>query len=100
MLGSKKEFLVDIDVAMGGHVAEELIYGINNVSAGCSSDLDKATRVAQNMIKKFGMYGDKVGYVYVQDEGYSWEDDKTSDKYKTQIDESVKKILNVIFIIF
>lgn len=80
---------------MGGHVAEELIYGPNNVSAGCSSDLDKATRVAQNMIKKFGMYGDKVGYAFISDEGYSWEDDNTSDKYKTEIDSLVKMILNV-----
>jgi len=92
-LWTKKEFLADIDMAMGGHVAEELMYGPNNVSAGCSSDLNKATQVAQNMVKKYGMYGDKVGYVYISDEGYSWEEDKTSDKYKTVIDESVGKIL-------
>lgn len=92
-LNSKTEFLSNIDTAMGGHVAEELLYGSNFVTAGCSSDLNKATQIAQSMIKKFGMYGDKVGYIYVEDEGYSWEEDDVSDKYKTTIDETVKVIL-------
>ena len=78
---------------MGGHVAEELLYGSNFVTAGCSSDLNKATQIAQSMVKKFGMYGDKVGYIFVEDEGYSWEEDDVSDKYKSSIDETVKVIL-------
>ncbi len=96
-LHSKKEFLSNIDTAMGGHVAEELLYGPNFVTAGCSSDLNKATQIAQQMVKKFGMYGEKVGYIFVEDEGYSWEEDDVSDKYKTQIDETVKVILKVSY---
>jgi ATP-dependent metalloprotease len=92
-LNSKNEYLEFIDMCMGGHVAEELIYGNDHVTAGCSSDLDKATNIAQMMVKKYGMYGDKVGYTYVEDEGYTWEEDITSDKYKTIIDETVKSIL-------
>jgi ATP-dependent metalloprotease len=92
-LNSKNEFLSQIDTAMGGHVAEELIYGSDHVTAGCSSDLNKATQIAQAMVKKFAMYGDKVGYIYVEDEGYSWEEDEISDKYKSKIDENVKIIL-------
>ena len=34
---SKKEFLAQIDVAMGGKVAEEIIYGEDNVTSGCSA---------------------------------------------------------------
>jgi len=94
-LNSKHEFLVDIDVSMGGHVAEELLNGSENITAGCSSDLNKATQLAQAMVKKLGMYGDKVGYIYVEDEGYSWEEDKISEKYKSSIDEQVKQILKV-----
>jgi ATP-dependent metalloprotease len=92
-LNSKNEYLEFIDMCMGGHVAEELIYGNDHVTAGCSSDLDKATNIAQSMVKKYGMYGQKVGYIYVEDEGYTWEEDTTSDKYKTIIDETVKSIL-------
>jgi len=92
-LHSKSEFLTNIDTAMGGHVAEELLYGSDHVTAGCSSDLNKATQIAQAMVKKFGMYGEKVGYIYVEDEGYQWEEDEVSDKYKAKIDETVKVIL-------
>ncbi len=94
-LNTKEEFLVQIDVAMGGHVAEELMHGSESITAGCSSDLNKATQIAQAMVKKLGMYGEKVGYIYVEDEGYSWEEDKISEKYKSSIDEKVKLILKV-----
>ena len=96
-MGAKSEFLSMVDIAMGGHVAEELIYGNDHVTAGCSSDLEKATSIAQNMVKKYGMYGDSVGFIYVQDEGYSWEEDKLSDKHKMNIDVQIKKILQVNF---
>ena len=95
-LNSKEEFVIDIDVSMGGHVAEELLSGSESITAGCSSDLNKATQLAQTMVKKLGMYGEKVGYIYVEDEGYSWEEDKISEKYKARIDEEVQLILKVI----
>ena len=91
-LNSKTEFIEFIDMCMGGHVAEELMYGKEHVTAGCSSDLDKATSVALNMVKKYGMFGN-LGYIYVEDEGYTWEEDSLSDKYKQKIDEVVGMIL-------
>jgi ATP-dependent metalloprotease len=97
-MGAKSEFLSFMDIAMGGHVAEELIYGNNHVTAGCSSDLEKATSIAQNMVKKYGMYGDTVGYSYIKDEGYYYEEDKLSNKQKMDVDTQIKKILKVIFI--
>jgi len=36
---SKEKILAEIDVAMGGHVAEKLIIGDSNITSGCSSDL-------------------------------------------------------------
>lgn len=98
-LHTKNEFIAHIDTAMGGHVAEELIYGNDHVTAGCSSDLEKATKIAQSMVKNYGMYGSKVGYIYVEDQGYSFEEDVVSDRYKTRIDEVVKEILKVKFLI-
>lgn len=91
---SKEEFVTHIDVAMGGHVAEELMYGGESVTAGCSSDLNKATQVAQMMVKQLGMYGSKVGYVYIQeDQGPYGEQEKVSEKYKSQVDEMTAIIL-------
>ena len=89
-LNLKEEFLADIDMAMGGHVAEELMYGEYNMTAGCSSDLNKATQVAQAMVKKLGMYSDKVGYIYIEEKE---KDEKVSEKYKSTIDDTVRIIL-------
>lgn len=40
---TKEKILADIDVAMGGHVAEKLIIGDNKVTSGCGGDLNGAT---------------------------------------------------------
>jgi ATP-dependent Zn protease len=36
---TKEKILADIDVAMGGHVAEKLIIGSGKITSGCGSDL-------------------------------------------------------------
>ena len=41
-------------------MAEEVIYGANQVTTGASSDLMQATRYARNMVTKFGM-GETLG---------------------------------------
>jgi len=55
LLLSKKEMLARIDICMGGRVAEELILGAENVTTGASSDFQNATKIATNMVVRFGM---------------------------------------------
>lgn len=43
---TKLKMLASIDTAMGGHVAEKLFIGRNNITTGCSSDLQGATNMA------------------------------------------------------
>jgi cell division protease FtsH len=50
----------DIAVAMGGRVAEEMIFGHEKVTSGASSDIKHATHVARNMVTAWGM-SDKIG---------------------------------------
>ena len=44
----------DIEVALGGRVAEEVAYGEDKVSTGASSDLIRATKLSKQMVKYYG----------------------------------------------
>ncbi|EAQ28189.1 ATP-dependent Zn protease [Erythrobacter sp. NAP1] len=61
----------NLAVAMGGRVAEEIIFGHNKVSSGASGDIQYATDLAKNMVTKWGM-SDKLGPLQYeqQQEGY------------------------------
>jgi len=50
---SRKEFLDDIAMSLGGYVAEEMIFG--DITTGPSSDLQVATALARDMVTKYGM---------------------------------------------
>ncbi|THH17804.1 hypothetical protein EW146_g3064 [Bondarzewia mesenterica] len=82
-----KEFLADIDVSLGGRVAEELIFGPENVTSGASSDLQHATRVATRMVKNFG-YSEKVGPVY-----FNEREEAISPAKREEIESEVRSIL-------
>jgi ATP-dependent metalloprotease len=64
---SQSEYKAMIDVCMGGRVAETLIYGEGGLTSGCSSDLQKATQTATQMVKNFGFSG-RVGPVFYSDQ--------------------------------
>ena len=61
----------NLAVAMGGRVAEEIIFGHNKVSSGASGDIQYATDLAKNMVTKWGM-SDKLGPLMYEEsqEGY------------------------------
>lgn len=57
-LHGKLEFLADLAVMLGGRVAEEEIFG--EITTGASSDLDKATKLARQLVTRYGM-SEKLG---------------------------------------
>jgi len=57
---TRAKLKADIAVAMGGRVAEELIFGHDMVTSGASSDIQMATKMAKAMVTQFGM-SDKLG---------------------------------------
>jgi cell division protease FtsH len=52
---TRQKLRADIAVAMGGRLAEELIFGHDMVTSGASSDIEQATRMARLMVTRFGM---------------------------------------------
>ncbi|MDF2493621.1 ATP-dependent zinc metalloprotease FtsH [Sphingomonas sp.] len=68
----RDKMYANLAVAMGGRVAEEVIFGYDKVSSGASGDIQYATGLARDMVTKWGM-SDKVGPVdYAQPEGESF----------------------------
>ena len=65
-LQSKKEFLDDIAVALGGFVVEKNIY--HDVTTGPSNDLQVSTALARDMVTKYGM-SDKIGAIALESAG-------------------------------
>ena len=84
----------------GGRVAEELIFGTEHVTTGASNDIERATKMARNMVTKWGLseemgpiaYGDEEEEVFL---GRSVSQTKSvSDDTARKIDEVVRTILN------
>ncbi|XP_051555625.1 ATP-dependent zinc metalloprotease YME1L1b [Myxocyprinus asiaticus] len=63
---TRAQLLAQMDVSMGGRVAEELIFGIENITTGASSDFDSATKIAKMMVTRFGM-SEKLGVMTYAD---------------------------------
>lgn len=96
---SKAKLKADLAVAMGGRIAEEIIFGAEKVTTGASSDIRMATEMARRMVTEWGM-SDKLGpilYSANQEEvflGHSVAQSKNlSDDTAAIIDSEIKMIV-------
>jgi len=66
---SKRRLESQISSLFGGRLAEEIIFGLDNVTTGASNDIERATDIARNMVTKWGL-SEKLGpLAYSEDEG-------------------------------
>ena len=93
-LQSKKEFIDDIAMSMGGYVAEKMIFG--DITTGPSSDLQVSTRLARAMVTRFGM-SDVIGpVVFAEDSSSKWNapaEKAYSEEVSAKIDAEVQRIV-------
>ncbi|XP_032359677.1 ATP-dependent zinc metalloprotease YME1L1 isoform X2 [Etheostoma spectabile] len=83
---TRAQLLAQMDVSMGGRVAEELIFGDDNITTGASSDFDGATKIAKMMVTRFGM-SDKLGVMTYSDVT------KQSPETQAAIEQEVRALL-------
>jgi cell division protease FtsH len=94
---SKKEFLDDIAMSLGGYVAEEMVLG--DITTGPSNDLQVATNLARAMVTRWGM-SDSIGPIALESDGGQTlfgrgvNDKEYSEKMSAVIDGEVKKIMD------
>ncbi len=100
MFLTKNKMLQDIQVSLGGRIAESLIFGEDEITTGASSDIKKATKEARKMVTKYGM-SKNVGVICYEDD-----DDEVfigrdlahaknhSEASASEIDKEVKEIVD------
>jgi len=90
----------DIAVAMGGRIAEELIFGHEKVTSGASSDIDMATKMAKNMVTRYGMSEELGPLAYGENEDEVFlgrsitRQQHMSEETAKKVDIEVKKIVD------
>jgi cell division protease FtsH len=94
---SKKEFLDDLAVSLGGYVSEKIIFG--DITTGPSNDLQVATALAHDMVTKYGM-SEKIGPLALETPaggrvlfGRGVEESEYSEKVSSEVDNEVEKFM-------
>ncbi len=96
---TKRKLLAHITDLLGGRVAEELVYG-DNISTGASNDMQRATKLARNMVTQWGMsekmgnmtYGEPHEHVFMGRDFGQTKD--YSDQVAYELDLEIKKIID------
>ena len=95
----RDKMYANLAVAMGGRVAEELIFGYDKVSSGAASDISYATGLARDMVTRWGL-SDSLGplqYAEADEEvflGYSVNRQRQmSDETARAIDKEIRRIV-------
>jgi len=96
---TREKMYSDIAVAMGGRIAEELIFGHDKVTSGASSDIEMATKMAKNMVTRYGMSKELGPLAYAENEEEVFlgrsvtRQQNMSEETSKKVDSEVKKIV-------
>jgi len=88
---SRKQLDSQMASLFGGRVAEELVYGIENVTTGASNDIERATQIARNMVTRWGLTEALGPLAYSEDEDEVFLG-RSVTQHKNVSDETARKI--------
>ena len=97
LLTSKAKYLDELAVLYGWRAAEEVFFGKENITTGASNDIERATKIARNMVTRFGMFEDIWAENFAGEiDSYSqtWVQPFVSPETIKNIDGKVKEILS------
>jgi cell division protease FtsH len=81
-----------IDVALGGRVAEEVVF--ETITTGAESDIEQVTGIARGMVGRWGM-SEEIGFIAaLPQDGNPFVSDPPSDHTRRLVDESVKRLVD------
>ncbi len=90
----------DLAVAMGGRIAEEMIFGADKITTGASSDIKMATDIARRMVTEWGM-SLELGPLSYGDRGQDFSPyapaQQFSDSTTRSIDTEMRKIIDLAY---
>lgn len=98
ILHSRKKLLANLAYALGGRVAEEIVF--DDITSGASGDIEQVTRMARAMVTRLGMSGEMGPILYGQKEELIFlgreisEQRDYSEAVAEQIDREVRKIVD------
>jgi len=97
---SRKQLDSQMASLFGGRVAEELVFGVENVTTGASNDIERATQMARNIVTRWGLSAALGPLTYAEDDeevflGRSVTQHKhVSDETARKIDIEIRKIVD------
>jgi cell division protease FtsH len=99
-LYSRQYLEAQLAVALGGRLAEELLYGKDEITSGASNDIQQVGNIARRMVTQFGM-SDKLGPIFIDEtrrsifqQGSVW-----SAEIMKMVDEEVERLVSNAYLL-
>ena len=90
---SYEEMIAQLAMAMGGRVAEELVFGEKNITSGASGDIQQATRLARAMVTQLGFSPILGRMAYGEPNADVFSAPKIAEETQKVVDSEIKRLV-------